>query len=536
MADTQETAKQEKGILDWKKQSQEIAAEIGNSVLTAYFLVMMVLYPLYMKHGYQEIGNAKFYFFRNVSLVTIGVMLPVAAGSCLSQKRGSSIIAHYKRMSGTDWFVYGYLISLFLSYLCTAFKKEAFWGAAGWYMGFVSQMIFISLYFLFSRYFRWNDKLLYVVLCSSGLVFLLGILNRYSIYPLVISGQTPVFISTLGNINWFCGYWAVICPLGILFYWNSRNGYQRMAAGVYAMLSFLGGVVQGSSSAYLALAGIFIFLFCISFRENRAMCRFLELCFLFTLSCQMARLLRYLPDFAMNYENELGNILTDTGLTLYIGILIGGVYLLLDYRMKRKDYQIAQHKGVCRTVMLLLTVLLSGYIVLLLGNTCLPEGISGLSGVQFFTFNDTWASSRGATWSCGILAYRHMSPLYKLVGVGPDCFAEYVYAAPELAQRAYEQFGRSRLTNAHNEWITVLVNQGIIGLICYAGIFLTAFGKYMKKARMKPALYLCAASVLTYMVHNMVSFQQVLNTPFVFMVLGIGEGVCRREKKETVDK
>ena len=49
----------------------------------------------------------------------------------------------------------------------------------------------------------------------------------------------------------------------------------------------------------------------------------------------------------------------------------------------------------------------------------------------------------------------------------------------------------------------------------------------MRKGSSQPVLYLCAVSILAYVVHNMVSFQQVLNTPYVFIVIGIGERFCR---------
>ncbi|MCM1253020.1 MAG: O-antigen ligase family protein [Clostridium sp.] len=518
-----------------KEQLRQMTAEIGNSILTAYFLVMMVLYPLYVKNGYQEIGKIKYYFFRNISLVTLGMMLLVAAVSFWLQRKEVPITTHYKRLSKTDWFVYGYFVSILFSYLFSDYRKEAFWGAGGWYMGFVSQIILIAIYFLFSRYFKWNKRWLYIILLASGLVFLLGILNRYSIYPLTISGRTPVFISTLGNINWFCGYWAVLCPLGIVLYWNSQNGYERMAAGIYTVIALLIGVVQGSSSAYLSLAGIFLFLFCISFRENTAMQRFWEICILSSLSCQIARICRYLPGFAINYESEPGRLLTDSNIALYAGIILIVIYLCLYYLIKQKSVQIARYKSIRTVLLILLIIVLAVYIALLAGNTCIPGGIAGLSEIPIFTFNDEWASFRGATWSIGLQAYRSMPPLHKFIGAGPDCFAEYIYDIPKLAEKTYALFGYSRLTNAHNEWITILVNQGIAGLVCFIGIFASAFLTFMKKAPKQPMLYLCAAAVLSYTLHNIVSFQQVLNVPFVFMILGIGEGLCR-ESQFPVDK
>lgn len=500
-------------------------------IVTLYFLALTIIFPFYTKGGYAEIGEVKFNLFRNIGLAITAVMMLVIAESLFLNRKSFSVITFYKSLSVTDWFMYAYFMLVLISYIFTPFAEEAFWGAEGWYMGLVSQLLFIVIYFLFSRYFIWSNKWLYVILISSGLVFLLGILNRYSVYPIYMDEQTPGFISTMGNINWFCGYWAVICPLGIVFYWTSSAKWQQITASIYVVICFITGVVQGSSSAYLVLAGVFIFLFSLSFQENRAMYRFLQLCILFALSCQIARLLRYMPGLEMNYENELGVVLTDTNLTLFIGIVFIAIYVLFHNYVQKKNCDVKQYKKIRNTALVMMAAVLIIYILLLVGNTCLEGGLFGLSGVSLFTFDDAWASSRGATWSIGVRAYQSMPLLNKLIGAGPDCFASYVYSVEGLAERTYALFGNARLTNAHNEWITVLVNQGIMGFGCFVGAFAAAVCRFMKRAHVEPALYLCAASILFYMLHNMVSFQQILNAPFVFMILGIGEGICRKIDK-----
>ena len=252
-------------------------------IVSLYFIALTIIFPFYTKGGYAEIGEVKYNLFRNIILAIMAVMMLVIAESLFLNRKSFSVRTFYKNLSVTDWFMYGYFIFVLISYIFTSFAEEAFWGAEGWYMGLVSQLLFIGIYFLFSRYFIWSNKWLYVILISSSLVFLLGILNRYSVYPIYMSEQNPGFISTLGNINWFCGYWAVICPLGIVFYWTSNAKWKQIVVGIYVVLCFITGVVQGSSSAYLVFAGIFIFLFSLSFRENRAMYRFLQLCIMFTL-------------------------------------------------------------------------------------------------------------------------------------------------------------------------------------------------------------------------------------------------------------
>ena len=526
-----QTQKQNNPVAVNNRHLQGTADKICNVIVTVYFLIMTIFFPFYVKNGYHDIGKVKFLSFRDISITITLVIILVAITCFLLQRKRLSITIFYKNLSVTDWFMYGYFISVLISYIFTPYSKEALWGAEGWYMGLISQLLFISIYFMFSRYFTWNNKALYVILLSSGLVFLLGILNRYSIYPIDMNGQTPVFISTLGNINWFCGYWSVICPLGVVFYWNSKSIWQQAAAGIYVVIGFLIGVVQGSSSVYLVLAGIFVFLFCLSFRENQTMYKFLQICILFALSCQLARLFRHMPGFRINYENELGTVMTDSNVTLYIEVLFIILYILFQYLAEKKNYDISQRKRIRNISLVIMLSIIFIYIVLLVANTRLPNGVFGLSGVSFFTFDENWASHRGATWSVGIQAYLSMSPLYKLVGNGPDCFSEYIYSIPGLSEYVYSQFGSYRLTNAHNEWLTLLVNQGIIGLTFYVGIFVTAFIRFVKKAADAPSLYLCAASILLYTVHNMFSFQQVLNAPFVFIILGIGEGICRTYSK-----
>ena len=62
---------------------------------------------------------------------------------------------------------------------------------------------------------------------------------------------TETFISTLGNINWFCGYWSVTAPVGMALYWCSDKAVVRMLSGIYSAIAMVSGVTQGSNSAWL---------------------------------------------------------------------------------------------------------------------------------------------------------------------------------------------------------------------------------------------------------------------------------------------
>lgn len=535
-----------KGLMEesrGKKTASDWMKNICQGIIMAYFLVIMVIYPFYAPGGYVRIGEVKYIFFRNVSLVMVAVMAVMMILSAAVRRDREWIVRNYRGMSVTDWFAYGYFVMVMLSYLCSSYKEDALWGTAGWHMGVITQIIFVFLYFLFSRYFHCHLGWIGIWLLAAAGVFLLGICNRYSVYPIVLEGSTEAFISTLGNINWFCGYWSVTAPIGITLYWCSNRIWVRVLAAFYSIIAMLSGVTQGSNSAYIVFFIILLTLFLSSLGSRDKIYRLLQLCMMFAGSCCLGSLLCSLPELQYNYMPDGGDIMSVVTSALLTGnaalgmlVAVSGCSGVLQELEKYKIIQIGDYtkkhprfKGIM-TVAVITTVCaaligLCTYIGALHVDEALQAVGSGTGYKQ--VFEDDWGNGRGATWNCGINAYRSMDVLHKIVGVGPDCFSDYVYDVPELAEMLIGQFGNQRLTNAHNEHLTMLVNVGVLGWLCYAGIFVSAFVRYMRRADRQPLLYLCAVSILAYTTHNMVSFQQVLNAPFVFVVLGIGERLYR---------
>lgn len=508
--------------------------KICQYIVMIYFLVMTTVYPLYAPGGYMHIGQVKYEFFRGVSFVMTASLIAVILCSFLMHRENNWLLSHYKRMSVTDWFAYGYLVAVMISYLCSPYKENALWGAEGWYMGVITQMIFVLIYFFFSRYFHADVRWFGIWMLSSAIVFVLGICNRYSVYPIVMQGQTEGFISTLGNINWFCGYWSVTAPIGIAAYWSSDKLWIRTLTGTYSVIAMVSGITQGSSSAYLVFIAMLLVLLILSLNNNRRLYRFLELCMMFAASCQFGRIMKYLPGLEYNYEiydakSMISYVLLDSNSTIWAFMVLLGCYVLFRVLEKRGRFHIEKHKWLwgILTIAVMFTVAVTVLLWLFdsdVLNLCdIPPRTPDEDVSLGIYFDEEWGNGRGAAWNCGMEAYRNMDVLHKVVGIGPDCFADYVYSIPESADKLIEQFDDLRLTNAHSEPITLLVNIGMLGVVCYIGIMATGFVRFLRGAGRQPVLYLCAVSVLTYIAHNLVSFQQVLNTPFIFIILGIGE-------------
>ncbi len=512
--------------------------DVCRGIVMAYFLVMTVIYPFYAPGGYLHLGEVKFVFFRNVSLAVCAVAAAVLLLAALVGRDRTRIIRFYENMSVTDWFAYGYLAAVMVSYLCSAYRREALWGAEGWYMGAAVQALLVICYFLFSRYFHCDVRWIGIWLAASAGVFLLGVCNRYSVYPIRMEGQTETFISTLGNINWFCGYWSVAAAAGFALYWCRDSVRARIAAAVYSVVAMLSGVTQGSGSAYLVFLAVLILLAVFSIGSVKRLHRLLELVALFALSCLLGRIMTRLPGLQYNYGTPgVASAMLSWEAAGILLIIAAAGYALLHI-LERKGLvrpadcgkRCAKRRGITAALAVAVCVVLVAAPVvggIRYGNGTPDASGQSADGAAAGVFDEEWGNGRGAAWNAGIDAYRSMEPLHKIVGIGPDCFAEYVYSVPALADRLADQFVSQRLTNAHNERLTLLVNVGMLGWFCYTGLFLTAFVRFVKRADRQPLLYVCAVSGAAYWLHNTVSFQQVLNAPFAFMLLGIGERLCR---------
>ncbi len=527
-----------------------IAYRSGSIFVFLYIAVMAVIFPFYLTDGYRNAGTDKSMLFRYVGMGFVLAMLVCSLiyamcsliyGLCSLRKAEKGNFIQRICLSDKLIFVYGLLT--IVSFLCSNNKQDAFWGSEGWYMGLAAQMTFIMSYFFISRFLICKNLMLVLFVISAFVTFMWGTLNRFSVYPVAFDASSPSFIATLGNINWYCGYWSVFFPIAVgLFYISIvrendlrwKNIMCRMGAGLYLAVSTAAGAVQGSDSAMLVFAVVTLVLYCVSARDKHHRKAFYITVMVMCAVCQTLRLIRDIFPKAMNYDSVSADILTDGNLTAILFLVL--LFQVTDEKLidKLSERYLRLERTIVMVIILAALLTLVGLITI---NTINPSSIGALSDNPIFTFNSKWGSSRGATWTAGIKVFADNSVIEKLIGLGPDSFDYGVYRdGSSAADMVIGIFGDSRLTNAHSEWITVLVNTGLLGLITYVGMFMTKTVRYIANGMNKnislPIAFVCGLALVGYMSNNIFSFQQVLNGPFVYIMLGIGEAVIRESKAD----
>lgn len=569
-----------------KKKQRSLAADIQTVLLwvlrgiSFFYLIMMgVVLPFYYhpETSYMTIGSGKAEFYNKwafgtakaagvfllLYLLTASVRQFLLWKKDSSRKTGETSLwmamktgcqNFWQSLTGTELFAVCYIAALCISYLLTDYPEFAKMGADGWNMGFWPQILFLFFFLLLERTLTTGMAKagIGMMLSASTVVFLLGLLNRYGVNPLHMESSGPGFISTIGNINWYCGYWSVLFPVccGIFLF---REKVLPVFSGIAVVIGFATGVSQGSDSGLLVLAAMTLILGCFAGKEKEGLRHFIELLLLFCVSLTGLFALQHLFPERNKYQTAGYLFLTEKPWGLIFGVLLLCLYFFLFIRKNNCangwTKTVENHcdnkltgtadRGIVWTYRAwqILTGLSAAALVLYIGlltfNTTHPGVIPALDGNALFTFNTSWGSSRGATWSIGIHTFLAQNFGHRLFGVGPDSMAAYLYQSDNstLLAEVRATFGDKRLTNAHGEWITVLVNTGLMGLLSFAAMIISAVGTLFSR-KQKTLAKACGLAVLCYTLHNIFSFEQMMNISQMYLVMGIGMAMAKKEERD----
>ena len=520
----------------------QITEQIIEYLLTIILLILCVAVPFYAKDGYHGIGNAKFAAYKAVMLrggiVLLAALAPYLVFRLMERRR--------LRVSVTDGFVLAYLIFSGISVFSGGFWRNGWesilWGYKGWNMGLFAQVSFVMLYLLLSRFGRYYRVILTVLCTSAGVVYGIGILHRLLLDPIgfydgLSYAQKAQFLSTLGQASWYGSFLAVTLPVGIGVFVHTVKRQWRIAGGVFTVLGFCTLVTQNSDSAYIGLAGAMIVLFVTAAGEREKLCRYMGALTLFFIS---GKVMGYLVRLRPNPELQadlVTRLMWDSGMTwilLFLCLAAAVLLFVMGARGGECQYpaDLMKRAGRIVPVMAVSAVLIAALMIFLQSRGLLPRTIAEkLAGISYFNWNDAWGNGRGRIWRFGAKLYTEAKPVHKLFGVGPDCFHSYVVTY--YGEEAELLWGAKQLTNAHNEWMTMLINSGIFGAVTYLGTYVTSVGRLVHACRRNVLTAGIAAAVVSYMCYNFFCYQQVLCTPFAFICMGIGEYILRQQTEQT---
>lgn len=484
-----------------------------------------------------QIGNVKYLFFRNTTVV-MGTVFAAVWLTDLIRQRGKKPQKSFREIffsCRTDFFVWAYLLSAVLSCLIGAYKQESIFGYSGWYMGLFSQILFVGIYFVCSRYYDGSKHIWTVAGAVAGIVTLIGFLNRLGIDVLGVfkdMEQTDAnriyLLSTIGHSNWYAGYISVTIGVAMAAACCGKKAV-RILGMIGCFLFFGSAITANALTCVMSACGLCVLLIIVSLRERKTLLRALEVTMLLPMSNLVIQLLIKggVVGLVLGGDSEKSAFFNPVWFWLLAAeMLLYGV--LRIRKLKHKEDMLANGKlfrAVQKISMVVLAMAAAGILVFLM--------ILRLEDVVQSTFMETLvtvSSGRFSLWCVTLQTFWKENILQKLFGNGCDT---YYYVMHEWGRDilAWIQAGALQdqiFTNAHNEWLTMLINQGIFGLLTYAGIFVTgqkAIGKRIWEKREYFAVYFGIAG---YFICSLSTFQHVAATPYLFALLGMSVSLSKR--------
>lgn len=509
-----------------------------------YLLMMLGLFPLVYYRQYEQIGAYKYSFFWYSSMIFLGIwasifVLQLGVGAI---RRTGSLSVLGISPSFMDAAVLGFGICVLISFGLSDYKDYAGKGAPGWEMGLYAQLIFIALYFVTAHNRTWIRPVLTIHILTSGLVFALGFLHRFNIdplemYPGLTILQKKEFLSTIGQATWYSSYVCTVFPVGLMVYFFSKKMWIQVVSVIYVILSFATLVTQNSDSAFLGLMAVLLLLGLFSVRNWQYLLTYLRLMTILWGTFGGVGILQRMYEERMIPLDSLSLFFSQSILPWICFGSFLVLYLAADRvpREKRKELLPLIQKGylVFLTAVGVGIILVVAFIIL---NTkgLSQEWLGFGSDHPYLFFDQNWGNNRGSSWSIAWQEWWRMSWPDKLFGAGPDCFAPYIYSIPEREAWLRGMWGNLTLTNAHNEYLNHLICYGIVGTAAWLTVLVGGIVYFYRKADRTPGLLAVALCLASYLLHNLFCYQQICCTPFVFLFLGVGEGLTKWGKSPTI--
>lgn len=549
--------KQKKQVIRQDAFAQSCAS-ITSNVISFFLLILVFVFPLFLHNSYFDILETKYSFFYISVLAMTGILLVsgiIMARIDLKEYQGVHIKKMFAALAPKNWrstfsiadiaIIIFWAVSV-ISTLQSEYLYEAFWGNEGRYSGLFLMTLYVLLYFLVSRFWKFKGWILEAFLCASLPVSFLGITDYFQMDIMhfrvnVNPYQLTIFTSTLGNINTYTAYIALVIGLTTAMYATTRNKAKIIWYYFCMVVSFFAIITGNSDNAYLALGALFAFLPLFIFRSKEGILRYFIIIATFATTIQCIDWLNQAYAGVVIGVDSLFKVLVNLpGLSFIIAalwILAGLIWLLLYKNEHLKDKEALISKYLIRTWTGLLIAAFLLLCFLLIDANMLGHGDRYGSLSSYLVFNDQWGTKRGYVWRKTLEIYGKFPFIHKLFGYGPDTFG--ILTTQNYMEEMVNTTGFI-FDTVHNEYLQFLITIGPIALAAYL-VFLISSGidtaKYLKKSvALHPQSSLntysigCMFAIICYCFQAFVNLNLPITAPLMWILASVGVSAIRTKE------
>lgn len=507
-----------------------------NSLITGIFvLFMLALFPLLYHDYYFDILVFRYQvYYVLVIVLCIMILINTLVFFYRDWKENDGVNfkikfskIDWKSIRGVDWAMFAFVAAVFVSTFQSDYFYESFWGNEGRLCGLFLIFLYGISYFIVTRCFHFKKLYVDLFLLAGIAACTIGILQYFQFNPLGLKtglsdGDAKIFASTIGNINSYTAYVALLVGVGSVLFCNEdrivRKGFYFLATAI-----FLLGLITGiSDNAYLTLGTLFGLLPLYLFTNIRGVKHYTILLAILATEFQIVGWLNQtFPNHVIGIDGLFLFVSGFKGLPFIIAFLWGIVVLLQIIEIKKKkngmevtSSNIGRWIWLAFIAIALMAIAYVLYDVNVLGNVKRYGSLK-----SYLLFNDQWGTNRGYVWSLSLRIFDTFPIHHKLFGSGPDTFG--IITVTEYMEEMYGKF-YEKYDSAHNEYIQYLITIGVVGLTSYLTFLGSAVLHMIRKAKRNPVLMAVMFGSLCYMIQATVNISVPIVAPIMMTLIMVG--------------
>lgn len=534
------------------KQNKSVMYIFLEGAAALFVILMLGFFPLFYQNNYIDISSAKLSFFR---VCVIGLFLFIVVFAALdwlqrfkeemlvnsripqnkkTEKRSiSQIIREYlSGLSIPSWFAVVFVLGICIATIFSVNPLESWQGKEGRKLGAIVWLLCVAMYVMLAKYLKPGKWMIWTFLMANMLIFLLSILNFWTIDPLgmyenLMEAQHAMFISTIGNINACAGYLCMVLPAAMSLYFLCKNRKLQLGTGIFLIFGFWTCYCTRTQSWLLGVGAAFFVLLWFAMCDHFHMRRFLEICGLFWVGSVLMKftlLIGEMKNFmglmfqGFKVEGFQNAIMLNGYVLLFMGILVaGGIFYIQNREKQEKELPYCTlRKGIFLFFAVIVTVAILMVVTANLNRETWEGTFSWLNHLKMY---DRFGSGRGYIWKITVKSWLDMPFWKKLTGYGVNCYHMLIqqYGGEGVA----DAFEGAILVDAHNEWMQFMTTMGVVGTVGYFGLLISTAVTSFKKYAKQPEFLLGVTVVCGYAAQAMVNNPTVFLTPYLFLMLGI---------------
>ena len=230
--------------------------KIREEIVKTYIALIFTFLPLYYSDNYYNILHDKrdVYIWLSIGFVAVIALFGIIQ---IISTRGKIIKDEIKSICFLDIAMLLFAITVVISTYLSADCTSSFTGENAWDVGSGVILLSTAVYFAVSRCFSKRADIWFYIYIGSFAVLMIGVIDRLGYDFLIMHDEIPlqyeIFISTIGNVNFWSGYVAMLVPIFAIAPVFMKSRITRCFSYLFVLAAYFSCFITLANTTYIGI-------------------------------------------------------------------------------------------------------------------------------------------------------------------------------------------------------------------------------------------------------------------------------------------